>query len=71
MSYVLLTVVDCGPLNNPDNGEVTTSGFKYLNLAVYSCTTSGYILIPSDSSVRVCGADGEWTINPPTCEREL
>ncbi len=70
MSYVLITVVDCGPLDNPDNGEVTTSSTTYGSVATYTCT-SGYILTPSDGGVRVCGADGQWTGVAPTCPREL
>ncbi len=72
MSYVLFTVVTCPPLTNPDNGMVITSNNNnYLSTATYTCTTSGYILTPSDCDTRVCGADGEWTGVAPICPREF
>ena len=70
VSYVLLTVVTCPELANPDNGMVDTSNNIYLSTPVYTCN-SGYVLTPSDGGVRVCGADGEWTGVAPTCPREF
>ena len=70
MSYVLLTVVTCPSLIDPNNGRVFTSNNNYPSIATYTCNT-GYILTPSDGGTRVCGADGEWTGVIPTCPREL
>ena len=70
MSYVLLTVVTCPPLTNPDNGVVFTPNNNYLSTAQYICT-SGFMLTPSNGNVRMCGDDSEWTGVAPTCQREL
>ena len=71
VSYVLLTVVTCLPLTNPENGEVVTfNNNNYQSSATYSCN-AGYVLTPSDGGVRVCGEDGEWTGVAPTCLRKL
>ena len=59
-------VVDCGPLTNPDNGQVVTShGTTFGSTATYTCDT-GYTL--SGSQTRTCGADGVWTLFTPVCE---
>ncbi len=71
MSYVLLTVVTCPPLTHPDNGMVITSNSNnYQSSAIYTCTT-GFIFTASSGGVRMCGADGQWTGDAPTCPREL
>ena len=58
-------VVDCMALPNPTNGQVmTTSGTTFNNIATYSCT-DGYTL--SSSATRVCGSNGSWTLDAPTC----
>ncbi len=68
--YVFLHIATTCPLTDLENGEVTTNGLTYLSLAMYTCNT-GYVLTPSNGSVRVCEADGEWTGEIPTCLREL
>ena len=70
VSYVLLTVVTCPELTDPNNGIILKPNNNYLSTAVYTCNT-GYVLTPSDGGTRVCGADGEWTGVAPTCPREL
>ena len=65
IDIVLAPGVDCGILTNPTNGQVMTpSGTTFNNLATYSCDT-GYGL--SGSATRVCGSDGLWTPDAPTC----
>ena len=52
-------------LSNPTNGQVMTpSGTTFNNMATYSCN-GGYTL--SGSSTRVCGSNGLWTPDAPTC----
>ena len=64
----LITAVDCGPLSNPDNGQVdTSSGTTFTNVAIYSCDT-GYILTGSET--QMCGSDRMWTPVAPTCVRK-
>ena len=52
------------------NGGLTVSfsesNITYGTQAVYSCNTPGYTL--AGVTVRVCGADGEWTGEEPRCE---
>ena len=68
MTFKITTflVVDCGPLTNPDNGQVSTSsGTTFGSRATYTCDT-GYTL--SGSQIRTCGADGVWTLITPVCD---
>ncbi len=62
--YILLTVVDCGSLFDPDNGMVTVTTTTFESTATYTCDT-GYTLI--GASTRMCGAGGSWTLMEPTC----
>ena len=67
--FFILAVVDCGNLNDPDNGQVihatvTTFG----QTATYSCN-SGYNLV--GDSTRTCQAEGEWSGSVPTCQSML
>ena len=61
------TVVDCGPLSNPDNGLVIFGTTTLGSLANYSCNT-GFALMGLSS--RMCGVDGSWSGEIPVCERE-
>ena len=57
--------MDCGNLNDPDNGSVThTSGTKFGQTATYTCNT-GYN--PVGNSTRTCQATGNWSGSAPTC----
>ena len=63
--YYPLSAVNCGPLTNPDNGQVDTSnGTTFGSTATYTCDT-GYTL--SGSQSRTCGADEMWISTEPTC----
>ncbi len=60
------TIVDCGSLPSPSNGNVATpSGTTAGNVASYSCA-EGLVLI--GSTVRSCGINGLWAPDMPTCE---
>ena len=57
--------VDCGPLDDPENGTVFIFGTTFGFPAFYSCFT-GYVLV--GASVRICLASGNWSGSAPTCE---
>lgn len=64
--HIAYAVEDCGPLSDPLNGMVDTSGgTTFTSVATYSCMVN-YQLV--GTSMRECGADGEWTDEEPTCE---
>ncbi len=57
--------VDCGPLNNTANGQVSTSsGTTFMMTATYTCNP-GYALSSTDS--RMCGASAVWSGAAPVC----
>ena len=57
--------MNCGPLTDPDNGQVDTSfGTTFGSVAAFSCNT-GYRL--SHQQVVMCGADGMWSPASPSC----
>lgn len=57
--------VNCGPLLDPLNGNVTHSGLTYLNVATYVCDY-GYNM--SGSAKRICTSNGTWNGSIPECE---
>ena len=59
--------VDCCSLPNPINGRVQFPDTTVGSVANYSCFF-GYTL--NGTSTRTCEADGEWSGDPPTCDRE-
>ena len=62
---LILTVVDCGTLTNPANGQVShPTGTTFGQTATYSCNT-GYNLV--GESTRTCQAIGVWSGSIPTC----
>ena len=79
ISYVLICIVcgvthflstgdiDCGPLDDPDNGRVELTGTTEDSTASYFCF-SGFEL--KGAQVRICTASG-WSETEPTCERKL
>ena len=61
--FILLTVVDCGTLTNPVNGQVShTAGTTFGQTANYSCDT-GYNLV--GNSLRTCQDTGVWSGSTP------
>ena len=61
------SAVDCGPLNNPTNGQVMVPATTFNNMATYSCN-SGYTL--NGAQTRTCQASGVWSNAEPTCQGE-
>ena len=66
--YLLFTVVDCGQLPSPANGQVSLSGTLFGSTASYSCGV-GFNLV--GNTIRTCLADGQWSGIAPTCQCEL
>ena len=66
--FFLSTVVDCGPLPGPANGQVSTTGTTLGQTANYSCNT-GYNLV--GNRTRTCQATGVWSGSAPTCQGVL
>ena len=68
-SLFLSTVVDCGTLSDPANGQVShPSGTTSGQIATYSCDP-GYNL--TGESTRMCQVNRTWSGIAPTCQRKL
>ena len=57
----------CPELESPANGDVTVFGFIVGSVASYTCNVNYQL---EGRSVRICGSDGQWTGETPTCERK-
>ena len=58
-------VADCGTVQPPRNGEVSTPSTKANSSAVYNCN-EGYII--EGTRERVCQPDtGDWSGDTPSC----
>ena len=67
--YLLLTVVNCGNLTNPVNGQLShTAGTTFGQTGTYRCNT-GYNLVGDNT--RICLATGVWSGSAPTCQGML
>ena len=62
---VSCTVVQCGGLGDPPNGEVSLDGVVFGSQATYNCS-AGYNLF--GDATRSCEADGRWSGSQPACE---
>ena len=62
--YLVLSLVDCGALDNPDNGMVDVSETVLDSVATYSCNT-GYTL--TGDATRTCQGNSTWSGAIPTC----
>ena len=59
-------LLDCGPLKNPENGNVSTpGGIGYGQVGEYTCNV-GYFLVGHKK--RQCLDTGSWSGSPPTCQ---
>ena len=58
------TLVDCGSLQSPSNGDVTYTATTVGSVATYTCN-AGYEL--NGVSVRACQIDGTWSGSQPSC----
>ena len=63
----MYVAVNCGTLGSPDFGQVSWTSTFFNGVATYSCFT-GYVLIGQRE--RRCEEDGNWSGQPPQCERE-
>ena len=62
-------VIDCGSLQNPENGMVTVTETTFGSTASYSCSGSNYLLV--GAAERTCQADGMWSGSAPECGKLL
>ena len=60
-----ILALDCGPLNNPINGEIDIDQTTLGSVVTYSCLI-GYLLTGEET--RVCLASGKWSGDEPICE---
>ena len=56
--------INCGPLDEPNNGFVSLSGTAEGDTATYRCKP-GFVLEGEDT--RVCNCSGNWTGSVPEC----
>ncbi len=61
--------MDCGSLQDPENGMVTVTETTFGSTASYSCSGSIYRLV--GAAVRTCQADGMWSDSDPECGESL
>ena len=61
----MYTVVDCGDLEDPVNGQVSLDETVFESIATYMCDP-GFVLIGNIE--RICQADGTWSGTEPACE---
>ena len=62
-----LVVVDCGPLDKPDHGDIIEQvGLTFGKRIVFECKDKGYEL--SGSRIRTCQSDGTWSGSLTTCD---
>ena len=57
--------VDCGPLDDPENGTVFHFGTTFGSFASYSCV-NGFAVV--GNIFRTCLASGNWSGSAPTCQ---
>ena len=62
------TAIDCGPLADPENGQVNVPSSTFRSTASYTCD-SGFNLVGIQT--RECQANEEWSDEAPTCERKF
>jgi hypothetical protein len=57
-------IADCGPLADPENGDVSLTDTRQDSTATYSCE-NGYEV--SGVSMRNCQSSGIWSGSAPVC----
>ena len=62
------TLVDCGSLENPTNGQVDFTATFGGSIANYTCD-QGYLLCGAGN--RICQSNGSWSGSPPDCISKL
>ena len=63
--YSIPTAVECDPLADPENGQVSVPSRTFRSTAAYECD-SGFVLVGVQT--RECQANAEWSDEAPTCE---
>ena len=63
--FLLLSEIDCGPLDSPNNGFIDVNETTLSSSAIYNCNT-GYII--NGTSTRTCQRSGVWSGVEPSCE---
>ena len=63
-SFFPIPVLDCGPLDDPENGRVSFDDTTVGEVANYNCN-SGYVL--NGDSQRKCQSNGRWSGDEPVC----
>ncbi|XP_064386933.1 E-selectin-like isoform X2 [Halichondria panicea] len=60
-------IVDCGPLEPPENGQPKNTELRttYTSVAVFCCD-EGYVL--NGAASRTCTASGDWSASAPSCD---
>ena len=58
-------VINCGTLQNPENGMATVTETTFGSTANYSCSGSNYLLV--GAAERTCLANGMWSGSAPEC----
>ena len=72
---LLSTVIDCGGLGDPENGQVIISpGLVTVTgvgaVATYTCNTSAGFM-PVGTVMRTCQDSGQWSGMVPECIRKI
>ena len=68
MLCMYTTAVDCGNLDDPENGQVDLNqGTRFGAKAFYRCD-NGFFLVGDDR--RECQANGQWSGEAPICKRK-
>ena len=60
----IIVLVDCGRLDNPENGLVNFVETFGGSVANYSCNET-FVLCGTES--RICQLNGSWSGSPPEC----
>ena len=63
-----MVAVDCGGLDNPENGMVSHDGTRLNAIATYQCNV-GHELVGDDQ--RRCKEEGQWSGGQPLCESKF
>ena len=64
---LMYTVIICGSLSNPANGQLTLTATSAGGIATYNCS-EGHSLVGSGE--RECQCNSQWSGAAPTCNGE-
>ena len=64
---IFFAVIECDPLDKPDNGDVIIESTLFQAVATYTCNP-GYELV--GTAQRICSGEGIWSGVAPICERK-